>query len=105
VAEAFVDNPLGKKCVNHIDHDRSNNSIGNLEWCTHSENRQWDYISGRQTGVRGSINNWAKVTEADVSEIRGMYKAGMLQRVIAKKFNLTQSGVSDITRRRRWSHV
>ena len=40
VALAFVDNPKGKKYVNHLDYDRSNNIAANLEWCTQSENVQ-----------------------------------------------------------------
>ena len=38
VALAFIPNPENKKCVNHIDSNRSNNNLSNLEWATHSEN-------------------------------------------------------------------
>ena len=38
VASAFLDNPLGLPQVNHLDHDRSNNSVENLEWCSVSDN-------------------------------------------------------------------
>ena len=40
VAEAFIPNPDKKRCVNHIDYNRSNNSVENLEWVTHKENVQ-----------------------------------------------------------------
>lgn len=41
VAKAFIDNPLNKPCVNHIDFNPSNNNVDNLEWVTHSENCLW----------------------------------------------------------------
>ena len=40
VAEAFIDTDLDTRCsvVNHIDGDKSNNAINNLEWATYTDN-------------------------------------------------------------------
>lgn len=49
VAEAFIPNPMNKLFVNHIDFDRANNCLGNLEWVTSSENALHSARHGRNS--------------------------------------------------------
>lgn len=46
VANAFISRIPGKEDVNHIDGDKSNNCVENLEWVSKSENMQHAYQSG-----------------------------------------------------------
>lgn len=41
VAEAFIDNPKCLPEINHIDEDKKNNAVSNLEWCTSSYNKRY----------------------------------------------------------------
>jgi len=40
VASQFIPNPENKRCVNHINSNKHDNRVSNLEWVTHKENMQ-----------------------------------------------------------------
>lgn len=59
VAEAFIPNPDNLPEVNHIDCDRTNNCMENLEWCTHTENIHYSIKMGNHictTNISGANN-------------------------------------------------
>ena len=48
-AHCFIENPNNYKYVNHIDSNKLNNSLDNLEWCTNSYNVKHGWDSGNRT--------------------------------------------------------
>lgn len=61
VAMAFLPNPSGRPHINHIDGDRANNEVWNLEWCTAAENNR--HSAGRISGAapKGVMNGAASL--------------------------------------------
>lgn len=57
VAEYFIENPLEKKYVNHIDYDRHNNNAENLEWCTQLENVKHSLPNMRKPRSKHKVTN------------------------------------------------
>ena len=102
LAELFIenDNPSEKIEVNHIDGDKGNCSLDNLEWCTPSENNQHAFDTGLKevslyAKYKAYINN-RKVSLLDIRKIQEMYSNGMTQTEIAKKFGMKQAQISSI---------
>ena len=73
VALAFIDNPDNKPYVNHINGNRSDNNVENLEWVTPSENTQHAvdtglFKSGRARAVQYNLNGEQMATFESASE-------------------------------------
>ena len=92
VALAFIPNPIEKPHVNHIDGDKTNNRVSNLEWVTIQENHH----HARAAGMYPPGWN-AKLTNEQVMEIRRLYRTGKYKQVaLAKLFDVDPRTISGI---------
>ena len=106
VASAFIGpSSMG---VNHIDGDRRNNLVHNLEYCTQGDNvRHARDVLGRQIGGRspGERNGNAKITDEQSVEIRELIDHGLPNREIALQLRVSHQTVSKIRHARAWTHT
>lgn len=90
VAEILIPNPEEKRCVNHKDSDRTNNSLINLEWVTHAENSQHAAKNERFVfnGVCGEGSNLALYPDSKIHEVCKDIAEGMRNIDVARKHNI-----------------
>jgi hypothetical protein len=104
VATYFIHNNKNKPQVNHINGIKKDNRVENLEWCTNSENQIHAFKLGLCKQKTGVDHCNSKLTEEDVLEIRDLYPT-LLQRELAKLYNVGRRTISDIVRRVNWKHI
>lgn len=103
VAMAFLPNPENKPVINHIDNNYTNNHVGNLEWCTQTENIAHCVKQNRQGN--GEKARHSKLTENDVKVIRTRVKNGEPQKKLALEYGLNPSNISLIINKKSWKHI
>lgn len=103
VAESFIPNPSQLPEVNHVNGNKLDNCVNNLEWVSRSSNMQHAHRTGLIDN-RGANHGMAKLTDSDVATIR-LYRGKVSQRECASKFGISQQWVSSIQRGLAWGQV
>lgn len=103
VARAFLGERQKGMSINHIDGDKSNNRVENLEYCTPAENSKHACETGLMP--KGEQVHNAKLTNADVLKIKARLANRERYVVICKDFGVHPDTIGDIARGRSWSHI
>jgi len=103
VAFAFIGPPPEGKCsVNHKDFDRTNNSVGNLEWVSPAENVAHSARAGRLWAENAPKQS--KYTEDQIRSVKQHLAEGVKSRAeIAEATGVTVSTVSSVILGRSWT--
>ncbi len=98
VALLFIDNPQNKKCVNHIDGNKQNNNVKNLEWCTHSENEIHSYhvLNKKSPATKLKLEDVLYIRENTIFGKKGNTVS------MAKKFNVSLAQIHNIVKLKSW---
>lgn len=100
VAKAFIPNEDSSKiCVNHIDGDRTNNKVSNLEWVTPKENVYHSFQYGKRK-ICKNIPRVTKLTDYQVSQI-GFLRDYYTLKKIADLFNVSYTSIKNIVIKRK----
>lgn len=101
VAESFLPNPLGYRCIDHIDGDKTNNHVTNLRWCSDLINQNNPITREKQrTTLRNTCSKFAPVKIVGIKEDKSVTvydticeatKDGHLQSMISECCNGNRS--------------
>lgn len=64
-----------------------------------------DVLPRRAGAPRGAAHGMAKLTDADVRQMRGLFKAGGAINRIALAFGVSETTARNVVLRRTWTHV
>lgn len=106
IAKAFIPNPENKKEINHINRDKLDNSVDNLEWVTREENVNFPPTYALRTAhiKCGEECNFSTLTNDNVIQIIKMINDGMTCKEIAQYFDVTPRSIRNIKNKKTWKN-
>ena len=75
-AHCFIDNPNNYKYINHIDSNKLNNNLENLEWCTNSYNVKHCWDSGNRIHKNNTKINVYDLENNFIETFKSMRECG-----------------------------
>lgn len=104
IAMHFVSKKEDQNFVNHLDGNKLNNDLNNLEWCTQAENNRHANATG--LSAKGESIAGAILNPAIVIKIRNLYDTGKhSQSALGRMFNCAQPTILNVVNKRTWKHV
>jgi hypothetical protein len=104
VLEAFVGPRPKGQVTRHLDGDKTNNTLSNLQYGTVSENMADRVMHGG--GNQGSRHPLSKLTEAQIRSIRARYKPWKVTlKMLGEEYGVSSTNIKQIVTGMAWKHV
>ena len=101
VSEAFIPNHESYPAVNHLDSDRANNSLCNLEWCTNKMNSAHASKSGNV--LKGESHSKVRLGLVEFKFLKLWVDRGYSSKELQRAFDVSKSIISAVKHNKHWS--
>ena len=93
--------------VNHIDCNKENNCVDNLEWCTRSHNMRHAFENGLANQYKGEKNPRAILTEELVVKVCEWFQESSenTPKLAVEVFGISMQQATKIRSHRAWKHI
>lgn len=105
VLMAFKGMPSKGEIARHLNDDHTDNRLVNLAWGTQGDNHRDAVVNGRWTPQQGKDHGCAKLTDAQVLEMRAKKAQGATVAALGAEYNLTPSQAARVCNGEAWGHL
>ena len=108
IGEGFIPNPNNFPVINHIDGNKLNNNIDNLEWCTYLHNNLHAKSMGlyrKPSPIDSEKCNLTKHSKSQVIQVCELLSQGLPPKIIHRNFKIDYDFILGLYNKRTWKKI